>query len=325
MNTHELASHAYHYFLDRNPTDDERSDLVSVGLGREGYLLADERYGGRFNDKPILLFYTSCHADQLTAYLRIHRPDIMEKFQLVVLYTHRLLLHRGKFNLQLVHAIFAKAHTIVTNPMNPKFEELSTIPLLAQTKAAVVQFVPPCFAAFWPVVEYFGEQPVAYAMLKGQCIADIQTDFLDGKLECKFTERYMHQIARLKEREKACDVRIADFINTHLKTHKLFFTGNHPTFTLITHIMERCLEKLGYDSRGLDWTLSVGVNEAKFADHFPETKYEWDYYGFEYPIRWPEDRGGNKFYLDAISTIYRRMTDPRKVINEPLTQVEIEV
>lgn len=322
--TSHLAAHIFHYFLDRNPNEKEINDMLEVGIGHTGYLWTDDRFMGQIiKTKPILLFYTSCHAEQMITHLKFYRPDLLEKFQWMILYTHRLLLHRGKFNLDLIHAIFSKADTIITNPMNPRFEELSTIPLLKYATGHVAKFVPPSVAAFWPVIEYFGEQPVAKAMVKGDSLEKIQSDFSSGKLDCCFEERYGHQLQRLRMREEDCDAKLSSFIEAHLQSHKLFFTTNHPTFTVIAQLMESCLSKLGYEWK-ID-PLSVPMNAANFTHHFPETAYEWGYYNFNYPIRWPEDRGGSKFYLDAIELIYKKITDPQSVIDNPLTPVEIDI
>lgn len=318
------AKEIYRRFLGREPDGKELDDLLTVGLGPLGYLWTDDRCNGEVRvDKPILLFYTSCHAEQMVVYLKQYRPDILDKFQWLVLYTHRLLLHRGKFNLDLIHAIFAQAHTIITNPMNPRFEELSTIPLLAKATGAVAKFVPPSVTAFWPVVEHFGEEPVARAMLAGFTADQIIAQFDSGTLGCCFGSRYEHQINRLRKREEDCHATLSGFIDTHHREHKLFFTSNHPTFPVIGHLMEGCLRHLGY-AAGPE-PLSLPMNAANFSHHFPETNYEWEYFRFRYPMRFPKDRGGSEFYRNAIRAICERTTDPAQVIANPKTPVEIEV
>lgn len=323
----QLASHIYHLFLGRNPNEKERSDLSSLGLGHDGYLWHDERTLQNFDqNKPILLMYTSCHAEQFMAYLRAHRPEIIQEHYVFVLFTHRLLLHRGSFNIDLIHAIFNRADLLITNPMNVKFEELSTIPLLPHRKTGckTVTFVPPSVAAFWPVAEYFGEEPVADAMLQGVLVDETVQRFLDGKLECLFDYRYKSQMERLKLRERDCNVGISAFIDANLKAHKLFFTSNHPTFHLVAYMMEEMLGYLGFFPKPDAWQ-QVPTNGADFHNHFPETAYEWNHFGFQYPRRWEKEWGGpNKFYPDVIRKAYARITDPQQVLRNPATPVELE-
>jgi hypothetical protein len=327
MSQEQLASHIFHRFLGRNPDDKERNDLVVRGLGHDGYLWHDERwYRDDAKKLPILLFYTSCHAEQFLSYLKQHRPEIIDSHYIFVLFTHRLLLYRGYFSLELVHAIFGHADLVITNPMNPKFEELSTIPLLphCQPSCKIATFVPPSVSAFWPVVEVFGEEPVAKAMLDGLTADETVARYLAGTLDCLFEQRYQSQLERLRLREKDCDVAISDFIDRHHRDHKLFFTSNHPTFPLVGFIMEWLLSWLGFPPAGAD-PISLPTNGANFSNHYPETDYEWKHYGFTYPKRWEREWGGaDKFYPGIIRKAFETIKDPQHVLSTPVTPVELE-
>ena len=78
----------------------------------------------------------------------------------------------------------------------------------------------------------------------------------------------------------------------HYKTHKMFFTFNHPSFHLISYVMDECLGKLGFTQFGEDHSLSVPVNLSNFGGHYTETDYEWDFYKFEYPKRYVDSNSG---------------------------------
>lgn len=325
MSHEQLAGELFRLFVGRNPDSKEKNDLVSLGFGYAGYLWHDLDNG---ISKPILLMYTSCHAEQFLSYLRQHRPDVLDKYHCVILFTHRLLLHRGFFSLEFVHGVFKHADLVITNPMNPKFEELSTIPLLPLCKpdCKIATFVPPSVSSFWPVVEVFGEEPIAKAILAGLTCEQTIGQFMTGKLDCLFDYRYQSQMERLKLREKDCDVAISGFIDNHLKTHKMFFTSNHPTFHLAAYIVEQLLHKLNLSmARGADWALSMPVNGAGFSNHHPETDYEWRHYGFTYPQRWEKEWGGAaKFYPEVIRKAYQTIKVPEQVLNVPVTPVELE-
>lgn len=325
MSRDQEAAHIFRLFLGRNPDDKERNDLTTLGLGHDGYLWHD--VGAGIN-RPIMLMYTSCHAEQFLAYLRQYRPEILTAHHVIVLFTHRLLLHRGFFNLDLVHAIFGSADLLITNPMNPKFEELSTVPLLPKCKSTckIATFVPPSVAAFWPVVEVFGEEPIAKAMLDGLTVDQAVDSFMQSKMDFLFAYRYQSQMERLKRREQDCDVGISGFIDKHLKTHKMFFTANHPTFNLVGYMVEQLLVKLGFESKGSDdWVLQLPINGAGFSNHYPETAYEWGHYGFQYPIRWEREWGGpHKFYPEIIRKAYGTIKDPKHTFSNPIVPVELE-
>lgn len=324
MSNEQLAGELFRMFVGRNPDGKEQNDIVVFGLGYTGYLWHDLEHGV---NRPILLMYTSCHAEQFLSYLRQYRPEWLRQFHFVILFTHRLLLHRGFFSLEFIHGIFKHADLVFTNPMNPKFEELSTVPLLPLCKPTckIVTFVPPSVAAFWPVVEAFGEEPAAKMMMDGLTVDEAVKQFSDGKMDCMFDYRYQSQMERLKRREQDCDVAISGFIDAHLKTHKMFFTANHPTFHLAAYIMEMGLRKFGFEHKPDDWLLGLPINGAGFSNHYPETHYEWGHYGFQYPRRWENEWGGAaNFYSGIIRKCYERIKDPAHVLNNPVVQVELE-
>ena len=321
------GSHLYHRFLGRNPTETELDDLVKYGLGYGGYIWEDPRLRSQSSDVPILLLFSSCHCEQILQYLKLYRPDILESHSVNILFTHRLLLHRGHFNLDLIHAIFGHADKVLTNNMNLKFQELSTVALLPHCKPTcrIVTFVPPSFAALWPVVRYFGEEPVAKAKLEGKSLGDLIREFHEGTLDCMFGQRYAQQIERLVECEKNCDVGISDFMKRNLKTHRLFFTSNHMTGHVAAHITNKALGWMGFRMDAEDHALSLPTNFANFTNHWPEEKYAWDYFQFQYPMRYTEDWGGSSaFYPAVIQEIYNSMTDPAAVLANPNVPVELQ-
>ncbi len=88
--------------------------------------------------------------------------------------------------------------------------------------------------------------------------------------------------------------------------------------------MEGILGKLGFLSSET-WA-GVLTNHAAFHNHFPETHYEWDHFGFEYPRRWEREWGGpDRFYPDIIRKAYARIQHPQEVLSNPATPVELEL
>lgn len=321
------AQHLYHRFLGRNGTDKEIEDLVTYGLGYGGYYWPDARLRSQPSDVPMLWIYSSCHAEQILTYLKDYRPDVMDRFSVNAAFTHRLLLHRGHFNLDLLQAIFGHSDKLLCNLMSAKFEELSTTALLPSMKpfGQVVSFVPPSFSAFFPVTKYYGEEPVARGLLDGKTVGQLIREFHEGTFDCLFQDRYVRQIDRLKAREGDHDIGLTELIGNHHKTHKMFFCDNHPTFHVITHITDAALIRFGLKGHDdPEHALKVPVNGGNFSNHFPETDYERKFYGFTYPKQFTEDWGGaSAFYPGVIEDIAKRMTDPKTAL-EGFTPVELE-
>lgn len=321
------AQHLYHRYLGRNPSDKELLDLVELGLGYGGYFWPDPRLRTQGPDVPILTIYSSCHSEQILTYLRTHRPDVLETHSVNIMFTHRLLLCRGRFDLNLVHAMFGHSDKLLCNLMSKKFDELSTSALLPHAKSScqVVSFVPPSFSAFFPVSKYYGEEPVARGLLDGKTVGQMIREFHDGSFECLFHDRYVKQIERLKAREEDHDIGLTGFIGKYHKDVKCFFCDNHPAFPIITHVANLALQRFGFKAHDdPEHALKVPVNGGNFTNHFPETSYERSFYGFTYPKRFTEDWGGAAaFYPGVIEDIAKRMTDPAKAL-EGFVPVELE-
>jgi len=239
---------------------------------------------------------------------------VLERYNLSMVLSHRLQLGRPDTNNSNVHKAFAEADAIICNILSDKFQEFSTNVLFKNCKpdCNIVSFVPPCCACWWPVAPYWGEEGVVWSMGLGISEEEMIKMFLNGSFYCEFPIRFKDQIDRLAFRERNRDVKISDFIKRHYKDFKMFFTINHPTFNLVAYIVDCCLAELGFKQLGEEHSLSLPVNHAGFGNHYPETDYEWDFYGFRYPKRYTNELGGpNVFYPHLIGeVITRRMMEP---------------
>ncbi len=304
--TADQTTQAYARFLGVLPTPAEvlhAGEHFSVEGRHNCYLQLDSRMftepkGTRKN----LLVYSSCHCEQIDVYLRKYRQDVLEKCYLHMLFTHRQALNRPHSNNRFVWSLFSEADLVIWNVLGPKFNEQSTDVLgkHLQADAKVVSFVPPCFAAFFAVAEFFGEEGVIEYLVAGRTVENIIALFRDGQFECQFKWRFKDQIDRLAFRERERDVKLSAFVQRHFKQHKLFLTVNHPAFPTLAYLVDECLGILGFKQLGEDHSISREVNEANFGAHLPETHYEFEYFGFTYPLRFQNERGGVDAYYSAL-------------------------
>lgn len=323
-----LASHVYRYFTQVNPTDQQRDHLadqvettsnVLVKVLSNKYLVIDDRilHPEKGGPNDIMVFYTSCHAYQFIRYLTTYRPEVLEDYLIVILYNHLLINARPHFDLNLLQLIMGRAAVVITNPFSEKFGDLSLHSLMVHYDPRTqtdITFVPPSVSHYWPVSEHFGEEPVArYIYNDGTTANEMIDQYLRGRFICMFSERSKRQMDRLGLRGQNCDVQINKFIHDHQKTHKMFFTSNHPTFHLIGHIMDGCLKLIGYDAKGDDFNLALPTNGGEMRNHNPETQYEWDFYEFQYPRRYTTDWGGENMFYPAI---IKRVAEKLKTIEK---------
>lgn len=305
----QFIHQVFHKFVGDNPTDEElRHFRVHMGhINKEDrYLQLNTTGTGR----RWLLIYTSCHAEQIAKYIQDFRPDVTDQLDIILLFTHRMQLTGPSANNRLVWALFSKSDFVIANVLSHKFGVFSTDALFPHCRpdCRIVSFVPPCCACWWPVASHFGEEPVAAYMDQGLSAEAMTERFRAGTFDSLFAYRYKDQIERLAFRERNRDVKISDFIVRRHKAHKMFFTTNHPTFNLIAYITDECLSRIGFKLHGEDHALSLPVNHAGFGNHWPESDYEWAFYGFEYLKRFDQDYGGPNAYYSALiqRTVERR-------------------
>lgn len=79
----------------------------------------------------------------------------------------------------------------------------------------------------------------------------------EGKLDFKFIDRYNRNMDISLERERSCDIKVANFIRSNLKTQELFLMHEHPTSCVYAHCVDQMLDRLR-----IEYTADVtGVDE----------------------------------------------------------------
>ena len=79
-------------------------------------------------------------------------------------------------------------------------------------------------------------------LLKNNSLDQIIQMYHNNEIDFNYKQRFETSIDKLKEREKICDIKVSKFIVDNIKTHKLFFTQNHPTPFVFTHICQQILD-----------------------------------------------------------------------------------
>ncbi len=122
-------------------------------------------------------------------------------------------------------------------------------------------------------------------------------------MDCQFEKRFKHDAARMFERETSSDLLATRFVIDNFKRQKMFFTPNHPTMAVIGFMVDQFLNRLGHPLMGEEHALSLPLMTDVGENHYPETDYEFNHYGFQYPMRYADNMGGRKFYHSEIERI----------------------
>jgi len=102
-----------------------------------------------------------------------------------------------------------------------------------------------CHAPFVVLHQYgkiFGEEFILELAQK-KSKDDIIKDYREGAIDFKLKERFNNCILQMEEREARnhTEIKLVDFIKSHYKYEKLFYTHNHPTNALFIEIIQQLI------------------------------------------------------------------------------------
>ena len=232
-------------------------------------------------------------------------------------------------NAGLPYDILGQADLFIYQPISSERGQYSTVELLKTLKPGckTVSFPYLYNYAFWEVLAmsnadydigmfgmkyaHLNQKPITDLRDAGFSFEEIERRIRANQIDWKFGERVEKTQTILREKEKECDVKVADFIDAHYKTHLLFYTQNHPSMFFLRFVAQRILEKLGYNPNILP-----DENRLQHPDYnaghqnFPhyEMGYAaWKHFGFKF-IPQP-----GSYVADKIVSMARRIYDHRSV------------
>jgi hypothetical protein len=253
--------------------------------------------------KKKVVIYANCQGVALANILRNH-PTLSEEYDFdsaTILSNYLLLQTSGDFP---YYEQFAEADLLIYQPVSSAHGSYSTNELLktVRPECKCISFVYLYNYAFWETLVFadgdydVGTLGMKYATLNHQPITSLRDQGIPfsevadriraGTLDWRFKERYETSQAILREKEAACTIRVADFIDAEHKDHLLFYTQNHPTMYFLCWVAKRILEQTGHDPALLppeeklpfpDYNSGRGV-----SPHFQFGPAAWAYYGFRF-------------------------------------------
>lgn len=282
----------------------------------KGWLVIDDRPR---DGRKLMLFYTSCNGRQLRDYIQTYRPEIYAEYYLVQIYTHSLAVTgvwRKEYGFpELIGKLFGVCDVLVYNPVGADYKEYSDQNVLRylNLKATALSYSSQHAGCWWVICPLFGEECVYDYFNKGMGEQDVWNHLISGTFEPQFASRFVHQMAWLKGHESGTDAGSESFIRDHYKDCKMWFTLNHPSYNVVGYICDNLMEKIGFKSLGVDHAISLPPDRCMVADYYPETHYEFDYYGFKYPMKFTQGHGGMDFFKRCISDAHGRWIEKNRI------------
>ena len=119
----------------------------------------------------------------------------------------------------------------------------------------------------------------------------------NDEIDFKYEERFQECIGILQEKEKNCDIKIADYIINNRFKKRLFLTHYHPCANILIEAARQVFNILGYE-----FDFDVSSIDENFIDvyTFPVSRYDIKFLKLD---REPETEA-NEFYREHIINIY---------------------
>lgn len=255
--------------------------------------------------RPSLLVYSSCHTHGILRYLNEHRPDIRARYNVSAVVIH-LAFEAGesaRTDPRFCEA-FHTADFLINHPLAAdKWAGWRADEIGLKGSCLSLTMESPQMSCFWPFLHRSVEGPVVTLLERGLRIPEIQRTFDRGDMDMQFAERYAVALSRSRARDAQADLKGADFVDAHKATTKMFFTENHPTMPVLGYMVDQFLHHLGHPLLGAGHALSLPLVTDAGDSHYPETRYEWAHYGFNYRREYQRNMGGPHFYHRHIQAI----------------------
>ena len=254
--------------------------------------------------KKRVVIYANCQGDAIQGILAYH-SDLSDEYDL---FGARVLNNYVYMNTNagLPYDILGEADLFIYQPISTDRGKYSSIELLKTLKPGckTVSFPYIYNYAFWEVLamsdaDYdIGPFGMKYAHLNQRAITDlrdagvpfeeVERRIRSGTMDWKFAERWTTTQTILREKEKECDVKVADFVEANYRDHLLFYTQNHPSMFFLRYVAEEIIKTLGYNPSILpDETHLIQPDYNSGHQVVSPYGYEmgvaaWQYFGFRF-------------------------------------------
>ena len=145
-------------------------------------------------------------------------------------------------------------------------------------------------------------------LLKDNSLDKIIKMYNNNEINFNYKQRFESSLNKLKQREKLCDIHISQFIVDNIQKHKLFFTQNHPTPFIFTHICQQILDiiKIKFQDNIIQSNYKfANYNSLCRGESWPISKSDISYWKFDY-IKLP-DKNVDEYYIDLITKYYNNV------------------
>jgi len=269
-----------------------------------------------------IVYYSNCQHSGINYFLKKSINDIREYH----LENYSLIKYKGTIPVDIIkkadifiyqpidkiHGIYSTDPSIESNIMSYLSPECKTISFPYIYNSALWILIPPAnidgYIGNYPNIDkYVNRKPIEQLKSQGYSFNDVMQMYSNGVIDFDYENRFNQSIEILREKETSCDVKVSEFIKTHVKKHKLFFTQNHPTTCVFIHCANQVLSLLGYNIKYDEFAYPDNI--SNLPGGWPTTSYDIKYWNFEYnkgdiQDKWYEPHIRNIYENYKISYVY---------------------
>ncbi len=261
-----------------------------------------------------LVFYANCQYSGLAYFIKKH----INKIEIKYIRNYTLIKNKNQIPLD----ILKQADIFIYQPIDKKHGIYSTdtsvennIMIYLSPNCKIISFPYIYNSSLWILVppangdgyignyadmdKYVNREPIEKLKVKGYSLDEVLQMYSKGEIDFDYKNRFNKSIEILKKKEELCDVKVAAFIEKHIRKHKLFFTQNHPTTCVFIHCANQILSILGHNHKFDEF--SYPENIGNLPGEWPHTSYDIKYWNFEYKNN---NNINNSWYIDHIKNIY---------------------
>lgn len=215
-----------------------------------------------------------------------------------------------------------KADIIIYQPIERKNHYFSPLRKLERRvlrrsrRGATILTMPYIYCgALWPMFEegnkVVNAEAISCLIDQGATRSDLIEQYTNGNIDFFYARRLERTLSILRQKERGCDIKIADYIENNIHLRPLFLTQNHPTTEVFLRLIQQLLVLIGEDCPGNISKIEAKIQNAPanvldLPSYWPIDHTSLQHYRFAYRDR--PDEGSAAHYQKMIIDICDEMT-----------------
>ena len=190
--------------------------------------------------KKLFVIYCACHSIPMIIFWK-RWSHLLSQYNWIAVFGYQLKAGLPDALGSMFLNMFERADVVVYTPMfrNQEFDPFTLRKKYERPGHFWVGFHSPSFEALWPICLGFGDEHIRELLRAGVSRDEIKRRISACTLDCHLPQRFTESVVRLRAKDDEVEIGFADFFLRRYKNHRMFFTHNHPSFSLVAYLCMR--------------------------------------------------------------------------------------